>query len=267
MNDALKPCPLCWSSQIEDVMRTGAVECQDCGTSAPNRQVWNTRAAAPVVAVKGLDWVSYGERYEIEPLCYAAHFDGVSYIVEWEFNGWGAFYLIHGGTKGYFIVKPNTKATKEQVMAACYEHRSASVLSTLNITPAAPLADVKLASDEVKAFLADVVGVVEANSFETMCLWQNYRGGRNWVSHSSGFGATVGTFGGKPVFISLTTATVDGQKVLFIDPTSEVVSWQIIDAWLDANIPSVAKRADGRVNKVDAMNFPNVFRAAIEAQP
>jgi hypothetical protein len=109
-------------------------------------------------------------------------------------------------------------------------------------------------------FLAGTVGVVEANSFEVMCLWKEHKTRGTWVEHPLGMGCTVGHFGDMPVHVSLRTAEVDGHKILFIDPTSQVVDHRMVRDWLRSEMPKSAKcTATGAVNKVDAMNFHNVF--------
>lgn len=71
----------------------------------------------------------------------------------------------------------------------------------------------------------------------------------------------VGKLNDRPVVISLNSAMIDGQKILFIDATSELVDWGIVEAWLEKNLPSSAR--DGyRINRTDALNFHNVFRRA-----
>ena len=109
-------------------------------------------------------------------------------------------------------------------------------------------------------FLDDVVGVVEANSFERMCLWKEYKAnGKTWVQNLSGCGINVGYITAqRPVFISLTTAVVDGHKILFVEPTSISVDHGMIGIWLKSNVPSAIKE-NGYLNVVDAGNFFNVF--------
>ena len=125
------------------------------------------------------------------------------------------------------------------------------------------------ASDEVKAYLDGVIGVVEANSFESMCLWMQAKdSARSWISTGHGYGPMIGRINNLPVCLSILTANVDGHKIVFIDATSEVSDWKLIDAWLQKNLPQSAMHEDGRVNKTDAMNFSNVFpRAQIGAKP
>jgi len=110
-------------------------------------------------------------------------------------------------------------------------------------------------------FLSGIVGVVEANRFEHMCLWKRYHQELNypWKDRLSGYGFTVGHLNDKPVHISLLTAVIKGQKLLFTFPTSKVVDHDMIDAWLKENLPE-AILEDGYLNKVDADNFSNVFR-------
>lgn len=119
-------------------------------------------------------------------------------------------------------------------------------------------------TDELKTYLGGVTGIVEANTFETMCLWREWTdNGDTWVSTGHGYGPTVGTLADMPVCISLLTATVNGQKILFFEPISQVVDYRMIYAWLKENVPS-ALRKDGYLNKTDAMNFPNVIATAKE---
>lgn len=116
---------------------------------------------------------------------------------------------------------------------------------------------------EINEFLSGVVGVVEANSFETLCLWEDYHEQRkvSWEQRLDGLGETVGHLGSMPVHLSLCINTVDGHKLLFIDATSQVVDHRLIEKWLAETLPKSAMRdsVPVRVNKVNAMNFHNVF--------
>lgn len=104
-------------------------------------------------------------------------------------------------------------------------------------------------------YLADVVGVVEANSFEQLALWER----EQWPSEGrSGPLVKVGELAGMPVCIALMKITVRGHNVAFMDVTSQVVDYRLIDAWLAAHLPKGARR-------VDAMNFHNVFPLKAES--
>jgi hypothetical protein len=118
--------------------------------------------------------------------------------------------------------------------------------------------------DDMKNLLAGVTAVVEANNFEKSMLWaENRRRAtpRTWEDNLSGRGATVGHFGGEPVAISLFTANIDGEKVLFWHATSQTVNYPMVDEWLEQNLPRTAFRADDpdRLNRTDAQNFHSVF--------
>ncbi|WP_411839896.1 hypothetical protein [Paracoccus sp. ME4] len=114
--------------------------------------------------------------------------------------------------------------------------------------------------EEVARFLDGVIGVVEANRFEASRLWREHHDKRTWIEHRSGFGCTVGYRHGDPVCISLLTATVDGHRILFYHPTSPVVDWGLIDAWMVANLPKSAFRSGSDVvNRTDSMNFTIIF--------
>jgi hypothetical protein len=122
-------------------------------------------------------------------------------------------------------------------------------------------------TDDVKKFLEECVGVVEATNFEKMCLWQKYHDKHGaeypkyWFDERGGPGAHVGTFGTYPVVIMLTKAKVDGHWVAFIEDTSQVVNHTMIEDWLRKALTDKAKHGDKLqyVNKQDAMNFHNVF--------
>jgi len=115
---------------------------------------------------------------------------------------------------------------------------------------------------DYQEFLNGVVGVVEATSYESMCLWREYHLARekSWVQDLGGYLPTVGHIDGRPVCLSLHINTVDGHKLLFIEATSQVVDHSMIEEWLKANLPATAFRDDGKyLNKENSMNFHNVF--------
>lgn len=116
---------------------------------------------------------------------------------------------------------------------------------------------------QMTEFLDGVVGAVEANSFETLSLWRECHQELKmpWVDRGSGLMEIVGTVGDRPVCISLLTSVVDGQKILFYDPTSQVVDHAMIDEWLVKNLPRTAFYGE-RPNRTDAMNFHNVLHTA-----
>lgn len=102
----------------------------------------------------------------------------------------------------------------------------------------------------------DVYGIVEANSFETLKLWQDWHQGKgySWVQNNSGWLEQVGKIGGKQVWISPLAHIVNGRKILFVEATSAVVDWDMIEDYLKENVPSAVKE-DGYLNKQSAANF------------
>lgn len=114
-------------------------------------------------------------------------------------------------------------------------------------------------NQEMSEFLKGVAGVVEANSYEILCLWREHQERKGtWTQRNDGLGETVGHVDDMPVHISLTTAEIDGQKILFIEATSAMVDHRMVTTWLEENLPTSAFRnGDPRqgVNKTDAMNF------------
>jgi hypothetical protein len=117
-------------------------------------------------------------------------------------------------------------------------------------------------TNTVEELLSNVVGVVEATSYERMCLWNEYHEERHisWEQNCSGFLVTIGRLDGRPVVLSLLVNTVNGYPILFIEATSMVVDHQMLEDWLNANLPSTAFKDDGKyLNKENAMNFHNVL--------
>ena len=87
--------------------------------------------------------------------------------------------------------------------------------------------------------------MVEANSFESLCLWERWNEKVEWESLSMGYG--VSTEGG---FISLLWKKINGQLVLFWEATSEKVDYRVVEDWLLKN--TKVQLPHGRTN---AMNF------------
>lgn len=89
--------------------------------------------------------------------------------------------------------------------------------------------------------------IVEANSYERMTLWELWKDRTEWVQVLEGEGVEVGKLNKRPVFIQLSWAVIRGVAVCFLEPTSELVDWKMIDKWLTKTFPGI--------RKLDAMNF------------
>lgn len=111
-------------------------------------------------------------------------------------------------------------------------------------------------------FLTGIVGVVEATSAEKFYLWKDYHNDTKrvtWKQGLSGPLVKIGELDNRPIMLSLFVDEVNGHRILFIECTSQVVDWVLIDAWLVQNIPQSAISESGHINKQNAMNFWNVL--------
>ena len=108
----------------------------------------------------------------------------------------------------------------------------------------------------------EATGVVEANNFEALCLWQLYsKDGEkhvvhttqvkrlDWKDEGSGVMAQVDEEG---TTISLRAARIDGQTIVFYSDESQVVDHRNIDKWLRECFP------DARFT--NSQNFRNALR-------
>lgn len=120
-----------------------------------------------------------------------------------------------------------------------------------------------VADEDMAAFLKDVVGCVEADSYARYILWREWTGRNDeekWKSELSGRFVQIGTLSGMPVMLELWTSVVDEHKILFFNSTSQVVDHRMVDKWLEQNLPKSAFRpGEEFVNRTDATNFHNVF--------
>lgn len=114
--------------------------------------------------------------------------------------------------------------------------------------------------DGFKKFVEGVTGVVEANSFEMHCLHKEANEyGIEWKAENSGFILTIGYLEGRPICASFFKAKIRNVSyVLFYYPTSIVVDYDKVRAFLDKNMPQSAFK-NGRLNHTDAQNAINVY--------
>lgn len=123
-----------------------------------------------------------------------------------------------------------------------------------------------LPGETAESLLAKTEYIVEATSFEQLCLWQSYAKQSpthhshavDWKEYSHGWLVTVGKLAKMPVCISVSWAKLDGHFVMFYEATSEVVDHRKIRKWLKKYYkPSKQhKKADSNiVDETDANNF------------
>lgn len=101
----------------------------------------------------------------------------------------------------------------------------------------------------LKEMLADVHGMIEANSNEQMYIWQTWheKYGYPW-KQEHGYLVTVGELMDRPICISVMFVKVKEKLIMFWHATSELVDYVMIDEWLKKNLP------DAYHNKTDATN-------------
>lgn len=113
-----------------------------------------------------------------------------------------------------------------------------------------------------KKFLDGVMGLVEANSYENMCIYGDVMKHKsyNWTSISEGWFEQVGTLADMPVTVSIFSALINGHKILFWESPSQVVDHRMIEAWFKKHLPATAYRDGGEyLNQENSMNAFNVF--------
>jgi hypothetical protein len=75
----------------------------------------------------------------------------------------------------------------------------------------------------------------------------------NWAQLNPGSMPTIATDNKRPICVSCFWVRIDGHVVMFYEPTSRLVDWQKVDAWLAKEYPEVPK--------CDAQNFHNCLIA------
>ena len=98
-----------------------------------------------------------------------------------------------------------------------------------------------------------VQGVVEATSFEVLCLWEKYHKKFGWETDNTGKLICVGYCEDYPVNIDVRLATINNRIIMFWEDVSRVVDHDLIDIWIAHNCKNlIAKRTN-------AMNFLNAI--------
>ncbi|AKF13645.1 hypothetical protein PHIN3_382 [Sinorhizobium phage phiN3] len=101
----------------------------------------------------------------------------------------------------------------------------------------------------LEEMLADVHGMIEANSNEEMYIWQTWheKHGYSW-KQEHGFLVTVGQLMDRPICISVMFVKVKEKLIMFWHATSVLVDYDMIAEWLKENLP------DAYHCRSDAMN-------------
>lgn len=89
--------------------------------------------------------------------------------------------------------------------------------------------------------------LVEANSFEVLCLWQKHFEKNPAYKQHHGCLVTVGHIDERPICVSLMWSRLGDKYICFYEATSALVDWVLIEEYLDQTFPNV--------RRVDAGNF------------
>lgn len=99
--------------------------------------------------------------------------------------------------------------------------------------------------EELDRYLEGVEGALEdSSSFARSCIYKEvieHYGKEAWgENRGGGFMHTVGTVGDMPVCVSILTYTIKGHKILFVEPTSQVVDHRMVRDWIESVLPQSA---------------------------
>jgi hypothetical protein len=114
----------------------------------------------------------------------------------------------------------------------------------------------------LEELLAGTEYLIEANSFERMHLYNEYKD-RGWNGrYIAGYGKQVGTLAGFPVFISLSFTMYKDHLICFYEATSVIVDHDMISKWLQNNTKCGILHGGGvhYYWRTDAMNAHIAFQ-------
>lgn len=135
----------------------------------------------------------------------------------------------------------------------------------LNRVPEVKIKNLRLTDPRYFEFVSkfeEVVFTVSADSFACLELWsrnfqkvssESKRIIYSWEEINHGFCPTIGICDHRPVNLMLMYAILNGHRVLFYDPVSQVVDHELIDKFLKLNFPGVSN--------CDANNFHQCLHA------
>lgn len=108
---------------------------------------------------------------------------------------------------------------------------------------------------------------VEVTSFEKTVLKESFKKLISWEDDGYGYGYTVGYLkkGTKkmPVSIHVNCSTIGNKRVLFYEPTSVVVDYNMIENFLEKNFPIKYDNGTRRA-MTNASNFHNCYHFCLE---
>lgn len=115
----------------------------------------------------------------------------------------------------------------------------------------------------IDELLEEIEYAVEANSFESQCLWQRFSNqeGIVWEICPQGKMITLGKTDGMPVCMSVFVNKINGVNVLFYEMTSLVVDYRLVDKFLEEKFGIFYREVC-----VDSGNFFRIINSIKEKQ-
>lgn len=116
----------------------------------------------------------------------------------------------------------------------------------------------------------DVVFIVEANSFEKLCLWldhwheprKGYLKVESWEDDCGGWFINIGEINGRQINISIFHSYINGKKVMFYECVSQLVDHKMVEEWLKHySFDKIRWDNNSRWAHCDAMNFHHCIEA------
>lgn len=100
---------------------------------------------------------------------------------------------------------------------------------------------------------------VEATDFEKFSLWKQHNEKvSSWTNRLGGYSITLGIIEGMPIVLSVVFEQIEDHLILFYTPTSQLVDWRMIEAWVE-KLPVVIKKGGKLGATTDAGNFIHCF--------
>ena len=103
-------------------------------------------------------------------------------------------------------------------------------------------------------FFSNLHGIVEATSFEILCIYEKYHQGKkySWEDLQLGTFFKIGEINDLPICFQITPTKINGKNILFYEACSRMVDYDIVDKFIAENYKS-------KNLKTNAMNFRNAL--------
>ena len=144
---------------------------------------------------------------------------------------------VNGGVKPLFTNRPENaqKFGPEGQIHVNWLNRESTATSMYALYEASTIPQVLF--DDGKDYSTVDIALLINSSYETSMLYNAFKD-KDWTykQDNSGNLITVGVVEGQPVCIAPMIHTVQGLRVLYVEPTSQVISYPMITEWVNAKI-------------------------------